>query len=241
MNFQSYYRTKPAQAEAMPPPAAAPTPAGPKRPVILSRSSSIKVSRPSISGAPSTPAPAQPPSSERPSISVSAPHSDSIVAQNTPTATPKPSLERKNTLTLPAGGSSSKPGKRPRDKTDGSPSAMAKRPKVDKPSPRKSRIVTLRHPRLREILRTARPSATGNVKVGSLPRSSASPTLPSIQAKPARKPLPSFAPSGGAGSSQSPPNGAGPSNGAGNGGAGAEKPPDKPRPIIKLKIKPREG
>lgn len=240
MNFRSYYRTKPAHAEAIAPPAvAAPTPAEPKRPVILARSSSIKVSRPSISGAPSTPAPAKPPPSERPSISVSVPRSDSIVAQSTPTTTPKPSLERKNTLTLSAGGSSSKPGKRPRDKTDGSPSFVAKRPKVDKPYAPKSRIVTLRHPRLREILGKARPSATGNIKVGNLPRNSASPTLPSIQAKPARKPLPSFAPSGG--SSQSPPNGAGPSNPAGNRGGGAEKPPDKPRPIIKLKIKPREG
>lgn len=253
MTFKSYYRTKPAHSEVIAPPVVpAPTPSEPKKPVILSRGSSIKVSKPSVSGAPSTPAPTAvptpPPTSERPSIAVSVPRPNSIVAQSTPAGAPKPPFERKNTLTL-SGGLGSKFGKRPRDK-DGSPVAVHKRPKVtEKPPPRKSRIVTLRHPRLREILRKPRPN-TGSIKVGGgLARNSASPTLPSIQAKPARKPLPSGAPGGGAGPSQSPPNGAGPpvphsggqAGGSGNGGGGERRESEKPRPIIKLKIKPREN
>ena len=234
VNFKSYYRTKPQHPEilpAPPPPAQAPPPAAaappePKRPMIVARTSSIKVSRPSIS-APSTgggaaaAAAAAPPkipstSSERPSISVPVPsHADSIVASPVAITTPRPQIERKNTLSLSTS-SSHKPAKRPRDKLQdaaGGPTGTPapKRPKVEKPHrpsvgvtsgtpSKRSRIVTLRHPSLRVILRKV--MGPSSIRIGSSGGNSSRgssaggavpspPAMGSIQAKPARKPLPS--------------------------------------------------
>ncbi|SPO07635.1 related to TSM1 - component of TFIID complex [Cephalotrichum gorgonifer] len=262
MNFRSFYRTKPVHTEVIAPPAVAatPTPVEPKRPaVILARSSSIKVNRPSISGLPPMPAtptaaPKAPPASERPSIAVSVPRRsiavsvprpDPAVTQSTPSAPPKHSLERKNTLTLSSTGgpSTSKSAKRAREANDGSsPTPVLKRPKINpkitgKPHPFKSRIVTLRHPRLGDILRKLAARTSGSsIKASGLPKGIASPTMSSIQAKPARKPLPSGVPSGPSQSPSSSNGGVGTPNGAG----AVEPKQEKPRPIIKLKIKPRQ-
>ncbi|CAI4219319.1 unnamed protein product [Parascedosporium putredinis] len=180
VTFKSYYRTKPVHYEPIPAvvpaaPAPAPAPAEPKRPLILARSSSIKVSRPSISATPR---------GLHRGIPASAAAAASAVA-----ATPKPQIERKNTLSISTT-SSNKSAKRPRDKLQegqlaGSPAPKKakidgkvalkneKTPKGDKSSksgaavaatpaaaatastttPRmgtpskRSRIVTLRHPR----------------------------------------------------------------------------------------------
>ncbi|PKS09899.1 hypothetical protein jhhlp_004522 [Lomentospora prolificans] len=257
VNFKSYYRTKPLNPEplAIPPQPPTPAPSEPKRPLIVARSSSIKVSRPSISAtsAGGTSATAAP-SSEKPSIAVTVPsHADSIVASPA-AATPKPQIERKNTLSISTS-SSNKSAKRPRDKLQDAALAgtpAPKRPKVEKtpksavgtPSKR-SRIVTIKHPSLRETLKKVMGSdrkGHQGIKVGSLSSSKATsssvaapspPPMSSIQAKPARKPLPM----GPAGS---------PSPATTNGGArvplpdgksSAPAPAPPPRPKIMLKLK----
>ncbi|KAF7554109.1 hypothetical protein G7046_g6915 [Stylonectria norvegica] len=195
MAFKSYYKTQPKQPIIQPPPPPPPPPPPvvetqiPKRPIILGRSSSIKIT---THKAP-TPQRVIPPP---PTPIVN----DTIVASPLPR---QPSVALTPKPPRPSEPPSASSAKRPRPDKDENQSPAPKRPKVEKTSSGgdiggerwKRRIVTLKtgNPkRLAMILnRGSNSSSHGRTSLPGAPAKHSPPVVrDSITAKPARKPLP---------------------------------------------------